>query len=56
VFDEDWEYLEQVYGPGSDRPLGIGPAIRQVIHAYVTRLQAQTQKALDTVTNEEQDQ
>lgn len=40
VFDEDWEYLDKLYGPQGLKRIGVGPAIRQIIHAKVKALKA----------------
>jgi hypothetical protein len=45
VYDEDWEYLSAMFGPGAVKPVGISPAIRAIIHAYVGKLR---QRAIDT--------
>ena len=47
VFDEDWEYLDAIYGTASTNRLGVGPAIREVIHTYVSKLKAKTEAILD---------
>jgi hypothetical protein len=41
VFDEDWEFLLRNYGPDSPSKMGVGPAIRQIVHAKVLQLRAQ---------------
>ena len=38
VYDEDWDFLRDAYGPGSAKPVGISPAIRTIVHAFVQRL------------------
>jgi hypothetical protein len=38
VYDEDWDFLRDAYGPGSAKPVGISPAIRTIIHAFCQRL------------------
>ena len=48
INDDDWEYLKQVYGPGSPQPIGPGPAIRTIIQGFVKRLRQQTIDRLDT--------
>lgn len=47
VYDEDWEFLKQVYGPQGENPIGISPAIRALIHTFVNRLKARTEQVLD---------
>jgi hypothetical protein len=39
VFDEDWEYLQELYG-GVASPLTPSAAIRQVVHTWVKRQRA----------------
>ena len=41
IFDEDWDFLEQNYGSASPGRFGIGPAIRQIVHAKVLQLRQQ---------------
>jgi hypothetical protein len=48
VYDEDWEYLQRHYGPASANKIGVGPAIKEVIHAYVKNLKAKAQRAIDS--------
>lgn len=38
IYDEDWEYLELAYGPGSAGRFGIGKAVCVIIHAKVKAL------------------
>jgi len=40
VFDEDWEFLSQVFGQGSSKPIGPGNAIKTLIHGYVLKIRA----------------
>jgi hypothetical protein len=40
VFDEDWDFLERAFGIGSPNRFGVGPAIRQIIHAKVKDMKA----------------
>lgn len=47
IFDEDWEFLDKMYGPGSASKLGIGPTIRQVVHIFVTAQRAKEQEAVE---------
>jgi hypothetical protein len=48
IFDEDWEFLESVYGkdsgPGS---IGTGVAVRKFIHSWVGMLKARALARLD---------
>lgn len=47
VFDDDWKYLEKMFGPASDSRLGVGPTIRQIIHIYVGNLQNKERQIMD---------
>lgn len=47
VFDDDWEFLERSFGPSSESRLGVGPAIRQIIHIYVGNLRNNVQAKVD---------
>lgn len=47
VYNEDWEFLEKAYGNASESRLGVGPAIRNIIHAYVNSLKAKVQRRVD---------
>jgi hypothetical protein len=47
VYDEDWEFLEKAYGNASENRMGVGPAIRNIIHVYVGSLKAKVQKKVD---------
>lgn len=47
VFDEDWEYLTMVFGGESDSKVGVGPAIRTMVHATVGNLRARAQAQID---------
>lgn len=48
VFDDDWKYLEKMFGPASDSRLGVGPTIRQIIHIYVGNLQNKERQIMDS--------
>ena len=48
VYDEDWEWLEQHFGASSSRPIGIGPAIREIIHKHLENIRDKFQQRLDT--------
>lgn len=48
IYDEDWEYLEALYGRASGpNAIGTGTAIKQLVHGWVKRLQAQATKEVD---------
>lgn len=48
VYDEDWEFLEKMFGEA----LGTGKAIRNIIHNYVGNLQAREETARERVREE----
>ncbi len=47
ILDEYWEWIEKAYGPSSDSKLGVGPAIRAIVHDFVKMQKALIQKKLD---------
>jgi hypothetical protein len=47
IFDEDWEFIDQYYGPRSDSRLGTGTAIRNLIHRAVVHLKSEAQRLAD---------
>lgn len=47
VYDEDWEFLHESYGPGTESRLGVSGAIREVVHQKVLVLRAQLQAEYD---------
>lgn len=49
VYDEDWEWLNENYGPGSESRLGLAGAVREIIHAKVVVMRAQLQKRYDAI-------
>ncbi len=38
IFDEDWAFLDRYYGVNSDSKIGVGPAIRHIVHQKVSQL------------------
>lgn len=53
VYDEDWDFLMQHYGPGSAKPLGVSRSIREIIHQRVLGLKAKQVNALDRLRDED---
>jgi hypothetical protein len=49
VFDEDWDFLVQNYGPGSANGLGVSTVIRALIHQRVSGLKAKANEAFDKI-------
>lgn len=47
VFDEDWEFLQRAYGPGSQSRMGVAKATRTIIHAKVRSLKQKIAEAAD---------
>ena len=47
IYDEDWEFLEQNYGPSSASRLGAGIAVREWLHKRVLELRAKQNERLD---------
>jgi hypothetical protein len=38
IYDEDWQWLERHYGPGSPHEkIGISGAVKTLVHRFVTR-------------------
>ena len=48
IYDEDWDYLDAAYGPGSQSKYGTSAAIRTFLHAKVLQLKARASEAADT--------
>jgi hypothetical protein len=48
IFDEDWEFLLANMGPESANPLGVGTAIRVIVHAKVQGLRAKIIAGIDS--------
>lgn len=40
IYDEDWSFLQEKFGPNSASRYGTGPAIRDYIHKRVLELKA----------------
>jgi hypothetical protein len=40
VYDEDWEFIYENYGPYSESRRGTSSTIRDIIHIFVRRLKA----------------
>lgn len=47
IYDDDWEYLMQQYGPTSEKRIGAGNAIRELVHRAVGHLRAAEQQLRD---------
>ncbi len=54
IFDEDWEWLSQNYGPGSHNSMvGTSGAIRAIIHQRVLGMKAKANGELDRLRDEQ---
>lgn len=54
VYDEDWDWLDRHYGPGSaSSQVGISGAIRAIVHQRVLGMKAKAQGQLDARRDEE---
>ena len=47
VFDEDWNFLLETYGAQGQKPIGVGAAIRRIVHAKVLALRDRQNRAID---------
>lgn len=52
VFDEDWDWLNQEYGAGSKNNVGVGVAIRTIVHAKVIDMKAKANDAFDRIRSQ----
>lgn len=50
IFDEDWEFLQQLYGPRGLKPLGVSQVIQTIVHRKVNELRARYHAELDHQT------
>ena len=49
IFDEDWDFLMQEFGPGAKNNIGVGVAIRTIVHAKVSDMKAKANEAFDQI-------
>jgi hypothetical protein len=47
LYDEDWEYLAEAFGPNSESKLGPGPTIQKIVHVYVQKLKDRERERRD---------
>ena len=47
VYDEDWDFIERWYGISSPHPIGVGRALREIIHQRVEFLKAKQAEKID---------
>lgn len=38
IFDEDWQWIEEHYGPKSESKIGISQFIRSLVHKFVSNM------------------
>jgi hypothetical protein len=45
IYDEDWDFLSELFGKNSSRPVGVSYVIREIVHQTVLarRVAAQAQ-------------
>lgn len=54
IYDEDWDYLVQNYGPGSHGArVGISGAIRAVLHQRVLGMKARANNIADKLRDDQ---
>lgn len=53
ILDEDWLWLEKAYGQTSEQKIGPGPAIRFIVHKFVTSQRAAEQALVDRARSAE---
>lgn len=56
VYDEDWDWIVENYGPGSETGLGISGAIRAIIHAKVAYEKAKFERLAEELRRRSQQQ
>lgn len=49
IYDEDWDWLVQVYGPRGLQPIGVSTVIRETIHQKVGAMRAKQAQRLDQI-------
>lgn len=49
IYDEDWEFLQQEFGQGSKSEIGVGVAIKTIVHAKVQDMKARANEAFDKI-------
>lgn len=48
IYDEDWEFLQSLYGAGGKTEVGTSKMIRNIIQIFVKRKREEMNKALST--------
>jgi hypothetical protein len=49
LYDEDWEFLQQNYGPQSGSQVSVSEVIRAIVHKKVLALKAAASQAYDEI-------
>ncbi len=49
IFEDDWEFLNNNFGRGTEKPLGAGKAIRLIVHKYCNAVRANQIKGIDDI-------
>ena len=47
IFDEDWEFLKNLYAVEGPVPLGPVRAVREIVHKYVKKMRESVRQELD---------
>jgi hypothetical protein len=47
IYDEDWEFLQNLYGRGSRNPVGVSRVVQELIHQKVKGLRQAVANKLD---------
>jgi hypothetical protein len=47
IYDEDWEFLLELFGPNGVTPTGVSEVIREIVHRKVGAYRAQYRGRLD---------
>lgn len=50
--DDDWSFLTEHFGPDSPSKVGVGTAVREIVHRKVIELRARMDKATNEVLGE----
>jgi hypothetical protein len=50
IYDEDYEFLIQQYGPDGVYPIGISEAVRRIIHGKVLQMRQRAIDAMDRLS------
>jgi hypothetical protein len=48
IFDEDWEFLDSQYGMYSASKIGVGTAVKMLVHQRVMQIKARATELFDS--------